>query len=53
MIDVEDMRPDDAIECKYEGYHCFSLFIKVEGRNVDEFLKFYEKKKDFNSFVLI
>lgn len=36
MIDVEGMRPDDAIECKYKACHHFSLLIKVEGGSVDE-----------------
>lgn len=44
MIDVQGMRPDDAIERKYEGCHHFFLFIKVEGGNVDEFLKFWKKE---------
>lgn len=44
LIDVEGMRPDDAIECKYECCHYFSLFIKVEGGNVDVFLKFWKKE---------
>lgn len=50
MIDVEGMRPDDAIECKYAGYHYFSLFIKVGGGNLDELN--FGKRKVSNSFVL-
>lgn len=43
LIDVEGMRPDDAIECKYEGCHYFSLPIKVKGENGRATFQFLEK----------
>lgn len=43
LIDVEGMRPDDAIECKYEGCHCLSLPIKARGGNGRTTLQVLEK----------
>lgn len=37
------MRPDDAIECKYEGCHCLSLPIKAKGGNGRTTLQVLEK----------